>query len=134
MRGGAGILFFLMFWAASAVRAEEMDQLRQDIQQNHAMLEELRVSREKIEKSAPLAVRAFELLKAGQYDETERALAEWEAVDPEDSRLPGLKRLVSKLKVEPDPARQADLWTEYLNKTLEDLQPEAKSNFVHRDR
>lgn len=132
-RRGAGILVLLLpLFPVSILLAEEMDPLRREVQENHAVLEELRISREKMELTAALSARARELLKEGEYHEAESALAEWEAADPQDSRLPGLKELASKLKDEPNPARQADLWADYLSKTLEELQP--KENFVHRDR
>lgn len=111
---------------------EEMEKLRQEVQKNHDVLKELEASRERIEKVSSLSKRAFELLRAEKYDEAEKALLEWEAVDPENSRLPLLKELVSRLKVESNPARAADLWADYFNKSLKDLQPK-KENFVHRD-
>ena len=128
------VFFALLLCAVSpAAAAEEMDELRRDIRESHAVLEEMKASRERMEKSAPLAARAIGLLKTERYLEAERALAEWESADPEDSRLPALKELASKLKAEPDPVRQADLWNVYLSATLEKLQPKEKQNFVHRD-
>ena len=130
-----GLGWVLFFLAVSPVAyGEELDDLKQDVQASQKTLEELKASREKLEKSAPLATRAFDLLKAEKYQEAAQVLAEWEAVDPEDSRLPALKDLTSKLKAEPDPSRAADLWTAYLTRTLEELQPARKENFVHRDR
>ena len=133
MRGPAAV-FLLSFFILPvfSAAAEDLDELQQDVKQSHAALEDLRISRERMEKSAALSSRAFELLKQGNYHEAEQALTEWEAVDPQDSQLPALKELVSKLKVETNPARQADLWAEYLNKTLQELQPK-KENFVHRN-
>ncbi len=133
MKRPAAILLLVFFgFPCLAAPAEDLDQLRQEVQQSHAVLDELKMAREKVEKSAALSANALELLKAGRYHEAEQAIAEWEAADPQDSRLPALKQLVSKLKVEMNPAREADLWAEYLNKTLEELQPK-KENFVHRD-
>ena len=133
MRRSAVIFLFFFLGLPCSSSAEDLDLLRREVQKTHAVLDELRMSREKMEKSAALSDRALDLLKAGQYPEAEQALAEWEAVDPQDSRLPALKELVSKLKVETSPARDADLWSEYLNKTLKELEPQ-KENFVHRDR
>ena len=127
---GLGLAFFLLAVSSAAV-AEELDDLKLDVQAGQKVLEEMKASRERMEKSAALAAHAIELLKAEKYSEAEQALTEWEAVDPEDSRLPALKELTSKLKAEPDPARQSDLWADYLDKTMKELQP--KENFVHRD-
>ena len=126
----------VLFALSPAVAAEDPDPLSRDrdLQQTRVALEEMRASRERMEKGAPLAARAVGLLKAERYAEAEQALADWEAVDPEDPRLPPLKELASKLKAEPDPIRQSDLWSAYLNATLEELQPREKQNFVHRDR
>lgn len=133
MRCPAAVLFLCFFGFPSLSAAEEdLDPLQQEVQKTHAVLDELKISRERMEKGAALSANALELLKAGRYHEAEQALAEWEAADPEDSRLPALKELVSKLKVETNPAREADLWAEYLNKTLKELKPK-KENFVHRD-
>ena len=128
------LAFFMLAFSAVAVAAPQKSddlKLQQDVQASKKELEELKASREKMEKSAALAAHTFELFKAEKYLEAEKALEEWEAVDPEDSRLPALKELASKLKAEPDPARQSDLWYAYLDKTMKELQP--KENFVHRD-
>jgi len=128
-----GLEWVLFFLAVSPVACgEELDDLKQNVQASQKALEELKASREKMEESTALAAHAFELFKVEKYSEAEQALVEWEAVDPEDSRLPALKELASKLKAEPDPDRQSDLWAAYLNKTMKELQP--KENFVHRDR
>ena len=132
MKRPAGVFFLCLFILSTAAAEEDLDPLQQEVRQGHAVLDDLRLARERMEKSAALSAHALRLLKEGKYAEAERALMEWEAADPQDSRLPALKELVSKLKVESNPAREADLWAEYLNKTLEELQPK-KENFVHRD-
>lgn len=48
---GAGVIFLLIF-VSPAVSAEDLDRLREDLQQSQNALEELRVSREKLENSA----------------------------------------------------------------------------------
>ena len=70
----AALLFIPLLLVSSAVRAEELDKLREDLKRSQAALEELRASRERLEHSSaqdPESLDKFKQeisLKSGELD------------------------------------------------------------------
>ncbi len=117
----------LALWAVclgcrlASAEEEALEKLRQDVQENHAALEEMKATREKIEQTTPLMKKAFKLLKEDRYEEAEQVLSEWEEIDPQDEKLIKLQGFTARLRGEPSLARRMDLWNDYLNETAGEL-------------